>query len=460
MNEHQLSYPFTRYRLAWQGFAVGALPLLVTAAPLLWHQSANARWWGYSRSYGLGLVLIGILSLGLSLWLGWWCQKTGNLQPAFKFLVPFCLLMGAALLTEILLRFTAPDSFREYRRAGDRRSIPFGFEAERQFSWRGPSPTGGWIEYHTDQFGFRVNRDTTSWFEERTNQAGRLQGTAPLVFALGGSSVFGRFLNDDETWAHLLQARLRNTGNAVTVVNAGNWGHNSWQALLRLYLRILPHKPDFLLYYLAYNDTSRHRLAPGDIALQDAVVFSDRLPCYVRLVNAHKNVYFRTMLYYHLRESFLPPCKGLVRRVLGSENYERVKGWLGRQGKSPAVEPGDGADIIIHNGQQYLRNLRSMADMCKRHGTRLVPVTFVCDGQRIDPYVRRSIQHYNELMRQVAQEEGLDLVDMESAFSILGDLEKYFTDDHYHPSRLGAEQMGGVLAKAFPRWGHQQRAAK
>jgi len=373
------------------------------------------------------------------------------------------LLLGAALLTEIFLRLTAPDAFSEYRRAGDRKSIPFGFEAERQFSWRGPSPTGGWIQYHTDQFGFRVNRDTPNWFEGRTNQTVRLQGltpSAPLVFTLGGSSVFGRFLSDDETWAHLLQNNLRQAGNAVTVVNAGNWGHNSFQALLRLYLRILPHKPDILLYYLAFNDTSRHRLNPEDIALPDAVAFSDSLSCYVRMVNAHRNLYFRTMLYYYFSESLLPKCKGLANRTLGPEKCERLKTWLGRQGSIPAGAQGDGADIIMHNGQRYLRNLRSMVDMCKRHGTRLVLVTFVCDGQRIDPFTRRSIQHYNELMRQVAHEEGLDLVDMESAFSTLGDLEKHFTDDHYHPSRLCAEQIAAELAKTYPEWGHRKVASK
>jgi lysophospholipase L1-like esterase len=46
------------------------------------------------------------------------------------------------------------------------------------------------------------------------------------IAVFGGSYVFGAYLRDDQTWAHLLQTGLRARGAAVEVVNAGTSGAN------------------------------------------------------------------------------------------------------------------------------------------------------------------------------------------------------------------------------------------
>ncbi len=475
MSTQTQELPVVQRRHDLRGFLFTILPLLLLAAPLFFHQSANAVWCGYSRAYGLGLLVLVFCICALGALVGWRCKKARKLSPAFKLLVPVGLLFLGALFTEVALRITAPDSFSEYRHWGHKRSLLMGFVADGSYSWRTPSEAGGWVEYHTDPFGFRVNRNTPNWYEQsaRTNL---------LVFTLGESSVFGLSLNDDETWPHQLEVKLRTQGHPVTVVNAGNNGHNSLQLLLRLYLQILPHKPDCILAYFAFNDVSRQPLAPDAIALEENVAFTDSLACYARARHAGKNIYCRTLLYYHL--TYTIP-KRLLARFLGPEGYDQMKATLKkdaftrsksvswsefkrawqrvremrREGKKPEEQNPAEDTIITPNGQRYLQNLRTMVDVCNRQKVRFVPVTFACDSQRIDAYTRKCIEHYNGLVRQLARDENLPLVDLAQAFARLGDVGNCFLADHYHPSRAGAEKIAELLSESYPQWGSRAAAS-
>ena len=456
-------------RLFRRGFALVALPLLALAVPLFWHRSPSPAWGGYSRSYALGLAVVITGSLVLGLLAGARCRKQGNHRAALKVVLAIGTLVTACLLAEIALRVTAPDLFFEYQRKwGNTKSLVFGFEADRNYSW-----TAADARYKTDRFGFRVNVNTPDWSERRQASAagtGARPAGGPLVFALGESSVFGYGLNDNETWPHLLETKLSQEGRPVTVVNAANSGHISLQALLRLHLRIAPHKPDYLLCYLGRNDVSREARPRDTIGLEENVAFSDTFPCYVRLEHAGQNLYCRSLLYHHLTYT-LP--KYLLRKVLG-ERAEHIKEELRqRHGGRPSLNlrtisevydllrhppPPSGQTnaateaALAHNGALLRDNLRAMVDICKRNDIRLVLVTFLCDKQRIEPYVRRGIEHHNEVLRQVAREEGLPLVDLEPAFATVGGAEKYFFEDRYHPSRAGAEYIATALAAAFPQW--------
>jgi lysophospholipase L1-like esterase len=61
------------------------------------------------------------------------------------------------------------------------------------------------------------------------------------IVVVGGSYVFGAYLRDDQTWAHLLEKGLRAKGVDVEVVNGGNAGanvHGALSDLIRISNRI------------------------------------------------------------------------------------------------------------------------------------------------------------------------------------------------------------------------------
>ena len=76
------------------------------------------------------------------------------------------------------------------------------------------------------------------------------------ILSLGESTSFGLFVNDDETYAAVLQRQLndRLETDRFNVINAGIGAYTSFQSLTYLTLRGLDLEPDLVLFYHEYND--------------------------------------------------------------------------------------------------------------------------------------------------------------------------------------------------------------
>lgn len=76
------------------------------------------------------------------------------------------------------------------------------------------------------------------------------------IFIVGGSSVFGYLVRDEEMSSAQLQRLLDGhvPGRRVEVVNAGVPGYNTMHTLVRFLYRIRPLEPDLLVYYQGFND--------------------------------------------------------------------------------------------------------------------------------------------------------------------------------------------------------------
>ena len=72
------------------------------------------------------------------------------------------------------------------------------------------------------------------------------------IAILGGSSVFGYFVNDGEEAARLLEQSL--SAERVEILNGGVPGYNLFHTYGRFQERILPLKPDMVILYLGWND--------------------------------------------------------------------------------------------------------------------------------------------------------------------------------------------------------------
>ena len=406
-----------------RGFLLLFIPLFLCALPLAFHRSGEPRIGSYSAAYFAMLCgVVALITLVPAL-VGLRCRRRGSLAPAQNGL----LLLGgtAAVLVaaEIVSRVAHPDAFSAYTKWGDARSVEFGFEPGRNLHWTAAGAT-----YTTDRYGFRSNVGDLGREDRPHLGSGRAR-----IFVLGASSVFGYGLNDTQTWPYLLEQRLRERlpGVDPLVVNAGANGYNSLQSLLRFYLRVLPHGPTHLIYYEAINDVRPAVRTIDDAQISEAILFSSTLHDYVAKVNGGKNFYARTNLGYALGK--------LLDR------------WFHPAADSSRDDPyARHPEILARNGEQMVRNLQTLADMCRRNHVRLVLLTFLADSARlVPPYRAIGVSYYNALLRRLAREEGAQLIDVAGDFAGVPDKPAYFAADHYHPSPRGADYLATHVADAL-----------
>jgi len=402
------------------GARLVGLPLALLISPLFFHSSARPVFAGYSADY-LALLGAALSTCVISTWwIGRRCARSESRRPAFAFLGILLGVCGSLAVAELVLRRSRfNDTFVDLGRSGHERSVLLGFEARRGHRWE----VSG-VRFSTNERGFRTRPASDIHWDE--------PGTRIAV--VGASSAFGFGLNDDETWPHLLETKLRTAGSSVEVVNAANQGHNSFQTLVRTYLRVLPLAPQWVVYYQSRNDFESYILPPTGAFIPEeaapwttSAYLSQRYPEYTP--------YLKLLVVYS------------TIRVLQNE--------LGGRDLYPVKPPASGAisaaEAIRGNGASYIRNVRTLADACRRQGAKLVLVTFLFDSDRGRGPLRRALLFYNELLRELGREDGIELIDLEREFASVDDKRSYFFEDAYHPSARGAEYIAERLAVHFQR---------
>ena len=99
-------------------------------------------------------------------------------------------------------------------------------------------------------FQIAVNR----WGLRGPNISRRKPDGVTRIAILGGSSVFGYFVNDGQEAARLLETTLDRPDRAVEVLNAGVPGYNLFQTVGRFEELVVPLEPDIVILYLGWND--------------------------------------------------------------------------------------------------------------------------------------------------------------------------------------------------------------
>ncbi len=409
---------------------LATVPVGALIAPLFFHRSGAPEIGSYSASYFWLLMAVSVAGLGMSTAVALVSHRKVTRKPVFAFVA---VTVGSAIAVgtaELGLRMFANDEFAKYREWGHRKAALFGYEAAPDHSWMSPptdwsDPGAAGVTYTTNRFGMRTHCSDRNW------------PAAPgkHIFAIGGSSVFGFGLADDQTWPHMLEAKLRGAERvpAVQVINAGNNGHNSLQCLLRFYLRVLPHKPNVVLFYESNNDVADSVNEPTNIWIDEDVLFSDSLSSYLSKKHREKNWYARTLLGHRLQR------------------------WLKRSARKRArsggrrIELSDAqAEAELANGERYIRNVTTIADICRRNGVTLVLMTFIQDGANRLLNNERSVNHFNDRLRLLAQQEGIPLIDLARDFEPMADKPSFFFTDHYHPSPKGAEWIAAQVTARLP----------
>lgn len=431
------------------GLLLVGVPFALLVAPLFFHGPVGlppGEWTPLYRKFVcLACAAVLLVSLGVAA-VSYRRQKL--LVPLY---LDFLMVLGVMLLcvSELILtrKLRAEDPFDEFRQWGHKRSAFFGFEAAANNIWDNG-------RYTTDRFGFRTHPGN-GWEEQKGSR----------IFAVGESSTFGYGLANDQTWAHLLEQRIRAKFHEadINVVNAGNNAFNALQTLLKYHLRIRPHHPATLIYYGARNDIFGEVASlDASLFMNDAVLTSPSLLEFWAQESAGQNIYARTLTFYYLAHEapFLSSLqswqKASVSRGLVVPAFagEAVRG----AATSPRVEAaladlasGDAAwrEYIERNGKEvFAVHLQALCDLAKAEGTRVVLTTFLQDFERHNR-LGVTIRVYNEYVRDLAAKNNLPLVDLEARFQSVPNKAEYFFDDHYHPSLKGAQFIAEALAEAW-----------
>lgn len=401
-----------------RGSLVAGTTLLVVLLPLLAHRSATPLVGGFSRTYATLLAVVAGGGMAATLLVGWACRRSRTLFPAFTVVLVVAGVAVACLVTELVLtyRLRGEDAFAEYRAWGHKRSLLLAFEAAPNHHWDNAAAS-----YSTDRFGFRTHVRGAWDATPRTR-----------IFTLGESSVFGYGLNDDETWSHLLEGKLRERSGdpSVLVVNAGNNGYTSLQTLFRFYTKVVPQHPTHVILYVGPNDI--YGSGPDKLLITEDILFSRSVVEYWAAETAGKNLYERSLLFYGLQHA-VPALAPATRRSRTDPTVPVI------YGQSQADE----------FARRYVDNIRTLCLIARADGIEPVVATFMHDLPAGVPFPPLALRTMTAALRKFAVAEQVMLVDVQAALRDVPDKSRYFFADHYHPSRQGAEFIAETLAQAW-----------
>jgi lysophospholipase L1-like esterase len=269
---------------------------------------------------------------------------------------------------------------------------------------------------------------------------------------LGGSTAFGAFVNDEQTFPAVLQELLQRTparsaghvsASHVEVINAAGPGYVSTQELIALHLKVLPLTPDVVIIFDGLNDIFNFAAGRRNHA--------------TRMEEWEKQCTMTTM---ERTQALLHRASALV-RVGGALRWQLVQ-WRQharrQQDAEPPWEPPSGA--IDGTTMVYLENLRSMLALLQ---ARVITAVTIFQPARLWAMSEEEMQaatHYPlervramRSLHQTMKQGGLDITaQFGPGFSVLdfddmGKVPSFFIEgDDVHLTEAGHRAVARRLA--------------
>jgi len=228
--------------------------------------------------------------------------------------------------------------------------------------------------------------------------------------------------NGFPSYPRLLEKLLNENSRKFEVINAGIGSYSSYQGLVLLRKKILKLKPDIVTVQFGWND---HWAAWSH---------SDK-----ELAKYWKFVGLRNFLgKFRFYQLFADLINSFREKTTKNFSYH------------PRVSP-----------EEYRENLTEMIKLSKKHGFRLIFITaptvlkanhptaiYLARGSKLFPDPKRlnSVHaFYNEVLRSVARENGIEVLDLERIFENSPSPEKYFLKDGIHFCREGIKKTALLL---------------
>lgn len=242
------------------------------------------------------------------------------------------------------------------------------------------------------------------------------------VFCYGDSNTDGP--PEGGAWPEPLDRLARSKGS-FEVVNAGVTGYSSYQGLRRLEQELPVYRPDIVVVSFGWNDAAT-ALSTSDKAFGQSAAFNQVRPEWLPLR--------RLLLNYD-------SLSVMTRLVTPARTFEQaVSGTLG-----PRVSLAD-----------YRENLQSMVDQTQASGGRVVLLTRPhresVEALETSDGWRQTIPAYNDVVREVAAETSVSLVDAARVFETQPEA---FVDES-HLTREGHESLAEQVMRELAAAGLEQ----
>ncbi len=299
------------------------------------------------------------------------------------------------------------------------------------------------------------------------------------ILAVGGSTTEGLYLDESETWPHLLQAELTaSLGRKIWVGNIGRSGHNTRlhmlqvEKLLQQYPKIdaivlLAGINDFL--QRLYNDEDYRPLPPFgslDAHSYQALV---RTAFWVYPSHSHSALplYKRTELEQRLRQAGFMMVQLVHKQELDGSNFER---W--RQYRLNATAVRTQLPDLSSALAEYSRNLTTIINLARNSGVRPILATqptmwqpemgeesrnslwmggvgrfMRSEGHEYYsiPALADGMRMYNAALMKVCRENEVECIDLASALP--KDTTVFYDDCHFNES--GSRKVAEIIATHF-----------
>jgi len=275
------------------------------------------------------------------------------------------------------------------------------------------------------------------------------------IVAVGDSCTFGAG-NETETYPAILDRLLEkhaSQGERIEVVNAGISGLNSELALRRLESRVPQLHPQVVMLYIGWND-----LMKFDPLAQS---YESTWSVIARAIDdLWLTKSLRKLLFYHLRPRLREPATGPASRTGRFEHFVPTIFEANLRAMIAAVR-GMNARAVVMTLPTVVRPEMTAKDL--QHASVMFP--YFPSAYAVGDFLEL-LGAYNEVIRRVAAEEKVPLVDLARRFEAVPDPRPYFFDTmHTDPKgmELIAEDVARVLEEAGltgPRLGATGSAAR
>lgn len=267
------------------------------------------------------------------------------------------------------------------------------------------------------------------------------------IVVIGGSAVFDQnaknaSANDGKDWPHRVERLLREEGiEGVEVINAGVPGHASFDSFSRLYAQLWMYKPDYVLFYEAWNDIKYFRKLTPETPLTSLYQPGMQSNPFIEYQGFFDRLLSHSQLYVKVRNQ-----------------YYSWKFRVGGEGIIPEAEYQN--TYSSYGVKQYKLNVELIVDACRNIGATpilltqatLVSANNSAEERKLIRYEYQSLTHSAlvrafeetyQVIRSVAQEKQVAVLDI--AKELNGNVELF--TDHVHLSEKGSEQVAQRVAE-------------
>jgi len=293
------------------------------------------------------------------------------------------------------------------------------------------------------------------------------------ILAVGGSTTECSYLDQPETWTHLVQETLNRItwSQKIWVGNAGLSGTTTRHHLVAMqYLPLREMKINAVILLIGINDLSV-RLSHD----------KDYDPNFLEKPEVKKELLYRTFSgTYHLypedpfyKRTALWQILRQAKQMMSTEHIEDEDGRIyitWREHRRSASEMRDALPDLSSALEEYARNINMIIDIAQEKSVRLILMTQptmwraglpqdldallwlggIGDFQKESgkPYysvtaLEKAMKAYNDTLLRVCRERGLECLDLASLLE--KDTTVFYDDAHFNES--GARKVAGALSK-------------